>query len=86
VPDHEARTRTTQPQYGGSDFFGFAQPPNGFGSHKGLDDVGVVILCDPCRHWCVADDSRAYRIDPDSHAGIIKRSSAREADDAEFAG
>jgi DNA-binding transcriptional LysR family regulator len=65
MPDHETRTRTTQPQYGSSDFFGLAKATNWLGSHKGLDDVGIVVLRDPCRHWCVADDPGAYRIDAD---------------------
>src|SRR3954451_3233791 len=86
MPDHETRTRTTQPQYGSSDFFRLAKATNWLGRHKGLDDVGIVVLRDSCRHWCVADDPGAYRIDADTRVGIIKSRSASEADDAEFAG
>src|SRR6202040_3977954 len=81
MPDHETCARTAQPQDGRGDLFRLAEAANWFGSYEGFDNVGVVVLRDPCRHRCVANDAWAHRVDPDTGVGIVERCSASEADD-----
>src|ERR1700722_34467 len=86
MPEHETCARTAQPQDSSSDLFRFAEATDWFGRHEGSDDIRVVVLCDPCRHRCVADDAWAHRVDSDTGVCVVEGRSAREADDTEFAG
>src|SRR4051794_40253516 len=79
MTNHETGCRAAKPYHGSGDLLGLSKAANRFGSHKGLDDVRIVVLRDPRRHRCVSDDPWADRIDANAFIRIIERSGACEA-------